>query len=245
MERRRRDDTGLQTRVAVTTITTAGANSQAVESSVVSVSVGAARVRPGPTRRARVGTSADASGVGTSGAGAASAAGRPASVAGRRAPPAHPAPSRAFGTLAAFGLALGDVVGADVVALLVVGVLAVELAVLGRDLAALGGLLDRQRDAPAVEVDVDDLHPELLARRDDLLGRLDVVRGHLGDVHQTLDAFADLDERAERHELGDPAVDELADLVAVGELLPRVLLRRLERQRDALAARGRRRAPAP
>ena len=38
--------------------------------------------------------------------------------------------------------------------------------------------------------------------------------GHLGDVHQTLDAFADLHERAERHELGDPAVDELADLVA-------------------------------
>ena len=139
-----------------------------------------------------------------------------------------------FGTFFAVGL-LGDVVGADVVALLVVGVLAVELAVLGCDLATLGGLLDRQRDPPALEVDVDDLHPELFARRDDLLGRLDVVRGHLGDVHQTLDAFADLDERAERHELGDPAVDELADLVAVGELLPRVLLRRLERERDALA----------
>ena len=133
---------------------------------------------------------------------------------------------------------------ADVVALLVVGVLAEVLLVLGGDLATLGGLLDRQRDAPAVEVDVDDLHPELFARGDDLLGRLDVVRRHLGDVHQTLDAFADLHERAERHELGDPAVDELADLVAVGELLPRVLLRGLERQRDALAARGRRRAPA-
>ena len=34
------------------------------------------------------------------------------------------------------------VVGADVVALLVVGVLAIELAVLGRDFATLGGLLD-------------------------------------------------------------------------------------------------------
>ena len=66
-------------------------------------------------------------------------------------------------------------------------------------------------------------------------GRLHVVDGHLGDVHQTLDAFAHLHERAERHELGDPAVDELADLVAAGELLPRVLLRGLERQRDALA----------
>ena len=37
------------------------------------------------------------------------------------------------------------------------------------------------------------------------------------------------------HQLGDPAVDELADLVAVGELLPRVLLGGLERERDALA----------
>jgi len=45
------------------------------------------------------------------------------------------------------------------------------------------------------------LHPELLARGDDLLGGLHVVDGHLRDVHQTLDAFTDLHERAERHEL--------------------------------------------
>ena len=118
---------------------------------------------------------------------------------------------------------------------LVVGVLAEVLAVLRGDLATLGGLLDREADAPALEVEVDDLDPQLLARRDDLLGQLDVVRRHLGDVHEALDAVAHLHERAERHELGDPAVDQLADLVAVGELLPRILLRGLERQRDALA----------
>ena len=71
--------------------------------------------------------------------------------------------------------------------------------------------------------------------RDDLLGQVDVVGRHLGDVHQALDAVADLHERAERHELGDPAVDELADAVGRGELLPRVLLGGLERQADALA----------
>ncbi len=71
--------------------------------------------------------------------------------------------------------------------------------------------------------------------RDDLLGRLDVVRRHLRDVDQALDAVAHLDERTERHELGDPAVDQLADLVAGGELLPRVLLGGLQRQADALA----------
>ena len=113
--------------------------------------------------------------------------------------------------------------------------LAVELAVLRRDLATLGGLLDRQRDPPTFEVDVDDLHPELLAGGDDLFGCLDMVRGHLGDVHQALDALADLHERAERHQLGNPSVHELADLVAGSELLPRVLLRRLQRERDALA----------
>ena len=66
-------------------------------------------------------------------------------------------------------------------------------------------------------------------------GSVDVVGRHLRDVHETLDALADLDEGAERHELGDPAVDELADAVGAGELLPRILLGGLERQADALA----------
>ena len=118
------------------------------------------------------------------------------------------------------------------------------LAVLLGQLATLGGLLDRQADAAAGEVEIDDLDPQLLAGRDDLVGRVDVVGGHLGDVHEALDAVADLDERTELDELGDPAVDELADLVGGGELLPRVLLGGLQRQADALAARSRRRAPA-
>ena len=69
----------------------------------------------------------------------------------------------------------------------------------------------------------------------DLLGQIDVVGRHLGDVDQALDAVADLDEGAERHELGDPAVHQLAHAVAGGELLPRILLGGLERQADALA----------
>ncbi len=126
-------------------------------------------------------------------------------------------------------LALG-VVEADVVALFVVGVLAEGLAVLLGDLAALGRLLDRQGDTAALQVDVDDLDPELLAGRDDLLGQVDVVHRHLADVHETLDAVAHLHEGAERHQLGDAAVDELAHGVRIGELLPRVGLRRLQRQ---------------
>jgi len=85
-------------------------------------------------------------------------------------------------------------------------------------------------DAPAFEVDVDDLHPQLLAGGNDLLGRLHVVRGHLGDVHEAFDALAHLYERPERHEFGDPPVHQLANLMAGSEFLPRILLRRLERE---------------
>ena len=61
-----------------------------------------------------------------------------------------------------------------------------------------------------------------------------MVRRHLRNVDQTLDALAHLDECAERHELGDATVDQLIHRVAVGEDLPRVRLGRLQRQRDAL-----------
>ena len=101
--------------------------------------------------------------------------------------------------------------------------------------AALVGLLERQADPAAVQVDVDDLDEDLVAHLHDLLGNLHVAVGQLGDVHQALDALLDPDERAERHQLGDPAGHDLADLVRPGELLPRVFLRRLQRQRDPLA----------
>src|ERR671920_2066509 len=99
---------------------------------------------------------------------------------------------------------------------------------------ALVGLLQRQADPAPVQVDVDDLDHDLLADLDDLLGDLDVPLGQLGDVHQTLDALVDADERTEGHQLGDLAGHDLADLVGPGELTPRVLLRRLQRQRDPL-----------
>ena len=107
---------------------------------------------------------------------------------------------------------------------------------LGGDDTALGGLLDREADATALQVEVDDLHPELLARGDHLFGEFDVVGRHLRDVDQALDAVSNLDEGTERDQLRDPAIDQLADLVALDELLPGVLLRGLERKADAFAA---------
>ena len=58
-----------------------------------------------------------------------------------------------------------------------------------------------------------------------MLGEVDVVGRHLRDMDEAFDAVADLNERAERNELGDPAVHQLADLVVSGKFLPWILLR--------------------
>ena len=112
--------------------------------------------------------------------------------------------------------------------------LAEVLLELGRHHAALGRLLDGKAYTAPVDVQVDDLHPQLLAGGDHLLGQVDVMGGDLRDVNQALDALAHLDEGAERHQLGDPPVHQLAHLMAGGELLPGVLLGCLQRQADAL-----------
>ena len=62
-----------------------------------------------------------------------------------------------------------------------------------------------------------------------------MVLSKLGDVDETLDTLFDLDEGAERDQLGDLAVDDLVDLAVLEDLLPRVLLGLLEAQGDALA----------
>ena len=95
----------------------------------------------------------------------------------------------------------------------------------GHDLADLVGAgeltprvflrrLERQRDALAVQVDVEDLDGDLLADLDDLGRVVDVLPGQLGDVHETVDA-AEVDERTE---VDDRGHDTGADL-ALGELV--------------------------
>src|SRR5262245_5321880 len=133
-----------------------------------------------------------------------------------------------------------ETVGVDVVALLIVGGWhPVEgwVEVLASDLTdrALVRLLQRQTDPAPVEIDVDDLYEDLVAHLDDLFGDLDMPVGELGDMNEALDALLDPDERAERNQLGDPARDDLPDLMHPRKLLPGVFLRRLQRQRDPLA----------
>ncbi len=100
------------------------------------------------------------------------------------------------------------------------------------------GLLETEGDALAVEVDVEDLHLDLVAHRDDLGRVVHVAPGELGDVHESVDA-AEVDECAEVDDRGhgtrqDHALDELAEDVLT--LLLAVLLQHhAARENDVVA----------
>ena len=98
------------------------------------------------------------------------------------------------------GHQLGDLAGHDLADLVGAGEL-LPRVFLGR--------LQRQGDALAVHVDVQDLDRDLLADLDDLGRVVDVLPGQLGDVHQTVDA-AQVHERTEVDDGGDDAGAHLA-----------------------------------
>ena len=103
----------------------------------------------------------------------------------------------------------------------------------GEDLPrVLLGRLERQRDALAVEVDLEDLDGDLLADLDDLAGVLDVLPRELGDVHEAVHA-AEVDERAEVDDRGHDALADLALLEVVEEGRTRLALRLLEQRAAA------------
>src|SRR3954471_21017471 len=90
---------------------------------------------------------------------------------------------------------------------------------------------DRQADATALVVDVDDLGLDLLADLVAGLGVVDLVPRELALVDEAVDA-AQVDEDTERRDRADRAGDLLADLEAAEELVP--LLEALLVQRDLL-----------
>src|SRR5690606_21391998 len=98
--------------------------------------------------------------------------------------------------------------------------------------------LERQRDALAVEVDLENLDGDLLAHLDDLAGVVDVLPGQLRDVHEAVHA-AQVDERTEVDDRRDLALADLALVQAVEELGTRGRLRLLEegaaREHDVVA----------
>ena len=94
--------------------------------------------------------------------------------------------------------------------------------------------LEREGQPAALAVDLEDADVDRVALRDDLARVLDVVWSELGDVHEAFDPWKDLDEGAERDHLRHAALDDVVLPVGVHDLLPRIRLRLLETERDAL-----------
>src|ERR1041385_3258844 len=95
-------------------------------------------------------------------------------------------------------------------------------------------LLDRQRQALVLAVDVDHARLHRVALLQHLVRMLEAaVPRHVGDVDQAVDPLLHFDEGAEVGEVADAARDHGADRIALRDRVPRVLLERLQRQRDA------------
>ena len=87
----------------------------------------------------------------------------------------------------------------------------------------------------ALGVERDDLELERLALVDDVARMGDALMAQLADVDQALEPVADADESAEVDELGDRAVDDVADLEVGDRRVPRVGLKPADREADAAA----------
>src|SRR5580704_6465163 len=84
-------------------------------------------------------------------------------------------------------------------------------------------LLEAKRDAALGGIDLEHLDLDLLAGRDDLAG-VDVLLGpgHFGNVDEALDAGLELDEGAIVGDVGDAALELLADAVTCLDVRPRI-----------------------
>src|SRR5579864_5242598 len=152
-----------------------------------------------------------------------------------------------FGTVARELRALdeGDEVGADEIhvdaALLHLGHLAGHDRALlqfatgfGRDRAAVGELLDAERDALLVDIDVEHLRFDLVALLvllDNLLARPFPVE--IGQVHHAVDVAVEAEEQAELGLVLDLALDLRAGRIFLEEDLPRIAHGLLQAKRDA------------
>ena len=85
--------------------------------------------------------------------------------------------------------------------------------------------LDRETDAALDFVDLDDAGFDFLADLEHVLDLVDALLADLRDVDEAVDVVLQLHERAEAGELGDLAVDEVADLVVRVDVLPRIVAR--------------------
>src|SRR6476661_5522207 len=97
-------------------------------------------------------------------------------------------------------------------------------------------LLHAERDLLFVRIDLEHDRFDRLADADELRRMTDVARpAHLADVHEAFDARLELDEGTVVRDADDLARDARADRILVGDVLPRIRLKLLEAEADALA----------
>src|SRR6185437_15241447 len=112
------------------------------------------------------------------------------------------------------------------------GALAQGIAGFGIRIAA--ELLDAQRDALLLDIDVEHLgldHVATVVALERILARLAVVE--VGEVHHAVDIAVEADEQAELGLVLDLALDDRPDRELLGEGFPRIGERLLEAERDA------------
>ena len=124
-----------------------------------------------------------------------------------------------------------------VAVLVILGGHAVEgrIKVLGSGVNGIVGLLEGQGDAATVQIHIDHLDEDGLARLDHSLGVFHVAVGQLGDMDEAFDAVINGDEDTELNDFGDLAPDDLSRNMGARETLPRIFLGGLEGEGDALA----------
>ena len=96
-------------------------------------------------------------------------------------------------------------------------------------------LLEAERDAALGRIDLEHLHVDFLGGRQDLAG-VHVLLGprHFGDVDEAFDARLQLHERTVVGDVGDGALDLLADRELGADVAPRIALELLHAERDAV-----------
>ena len=136
----------------------------------------------------------------------------------------------ALATLAAAVLAVETLAG---FALLTALTARLILFLLGA-LFARKGRFDGKADALVLGVDFENLDIDNVADLQGILHLLEAAVGDVGDVDQTVKAGFQFDERAERHDADDTALDHSAGGVLLDRRLPRMRLRLLVTEADAL-----------
>src|SRR3990172_5908536 len=103
------------------------------------------------------------------------------------------------------------------------------------DPGILLGLLESQRNAALLGIDLEHLHFDLLACRNDLAG-MDILFGpaHLRHMDQAFNAGLKLDEGAIVGDVGDGALEPRSHRIFGGDVLPRIGFELLDTEADAL-----------